>query len=322
MREVEGFLPSAGPGAGGGCGSASSTGHLVLPRPSRPHTGQSDDAGGAKGTLVCVPPTEASGMSTGEGDTLSARPAPAKPHIPLPEVGERDTTEQGGRTQGTPEASWHPRALEGAVSPGDREPRRGAPGSGRAPGGRGGGVPIGRGSPGERIWVTDQPEAPAARAGGLLEAEEGGGCQRRVRHLLLLLGGQVGRRVAAGGAAGAGAGILRRLLGGAAGRRGDGHPHLAAGRARQRLSALAISHGSGQDLRGKGRGSGAAAPPGGGAHPGTAPTSSRNKDGRWGSSRLPGRGRSRPPGKPSLSSPPFFHPPRGAPTIPFSGMEN
>lgn len=105
---------------------------------------------------------------------------------------------------------------------------------------------------GERIWVTDQPEAPAARAGGLLEAEESGGCQRRVRHLLLLLGGQVGRRVAAGRTAGSGAGIVQGLLGGAAGRHGDGHPHLAAGRAR--LSALAITHGSSQDLRGKGRG--------------------------------------------------------------------
>lgn len=105
---------------------------------------------------------------------------------------------------------------------------------------------------GERIWVTDQPEAPAARAGGLLEAEESGGCQRRVRHLLLLLGGQVGRRVAAGRTAGSGAGIVQGLLGGAAGRHGDGHPHLAAGRAR--LSALAITHGSSQDLWGKGRG--------------------------------------------------------------------
>lgn len=178
------------------------------------------------------------------------------------------------------------------MSPRDTEPRRGAPGHCGVPGE---GCPSGPGgavSLGERIWVTDQPEAPAARAGGLLEAEEGGGCQRRVRHLLLLLGGQVGRRVAAGGAAGTGAGILGRGLGGAARRSGDGHPHLPAGRARQWLSALAISHGSGQNLRGKGRGSGPADPPGGGAHPGAAPTwprsSSYNKDGRQGSSRLPG----------------------------------
>lgn len=193
--------------------------------------------------------------------------------------------------------------------------------AGRAPGGQGlSNRPGDVASLGERIWVTDQSEAPAARAGGLLEAEEGGGCQRRVRHLLLLLGGQVRRRVAAGGTAGAGAGagIFRRLLGGAAGRRGDRHPHLAAGRARQRLSALAISHGSGQDLRGKGRGVRAAAPPAAGRSPGRLPPApgapATTKTGDAGVEPPPGRGRSRPPGK--LGAPPLSPSPRGAPTHP------
>ena len=57
------------------------------------------------------------------------------------------------------------------------------------------------GGPG-RIWVTDQPETPAARPRGLPETEEDGGRQRRVRDGLLLVGAQLG------------AALGRRTLGG------------------------------------------------------------------------------------------------------------